>query len=103
MNNKIRDILLTSLLLENDEYAPFCLDLHDDMVTECLINLYFYLLSSDMNEKVQEKYWRIFGGSFCKLNDEQREMVRNNYIEIINAQNKNKNIKVKKKGMIDYE
>ena len=105
MNNKIRDILLTSMLLGTHEYAPFCLDMHDEMVTDCLMNMYFYMLSSDMDEKVHEKYWRIFDDSYQKLNKEQQEIVKNDYIEIINAQNKyeNEKIKVKKKGMINYE
>lgn len=105
MNNKIRDILLTSMLLGTDEYAPFCFDMHDEMVTDCLMNMYFYMLSGDMDEKVHEEYWRKFDESYKKLNKKQQEIVKNDYIDIINAQDKyeEEKIKVKKKGMINYE
>ena len=103
MNSKIRNILLITSILGVNEYDSFVV--HDKEVTKCLMYMYFYMLSDDTDEKVHEEYWNKFDESYKKLNKEQQEIVKNDYIDIINAQNKNEeeNIKVKKKGMINYE
>ena len=104
MNKKIRDVLLIASLLGTHEYD--CFELYDEEVTDCLMNMYFYMLTGESKEEVHEEYWKKFQESYRKLNKEQQEIVKNDYINIINAQDKNdeeENIKVKKKGMINYE
>lgn len=67
----------------------------DSEVNDCLIYMYFYMISSD------EKYYQEFHEKYIKLNDEQKEVVKNDYINIINTQNENS--KVKRKGEMKYE
>jgi len=100
MMNTRTSLLLTTLLTNNNEYSGFYFG--DEMVNECIMNLYFYMLLSNSDDVKKEEYFLKLEESFIKLNEEQREIVRKEYIDIIEAQKKN-NEKVKKKGMINYE
>lgn len=75
---------------------------YDDEIDECLMNMYFFMISDKMNNDKREELWQAFESSYQKLNSEQQEIVKKDYLSIIDAQNKNKE-KVKKKGMINYE
>ena len=75
--------------------------IEDDLVNDCLMSMYFYMMC-DSNNKDKEKYFKDFDSKYQKLNSEQQEIVKKDYVSIIDAQNINKE-KVKKKGMIDYE
>ncbi len=75
---------------------------YDDEIDECLMNMYFFMISGKMSNDKREELWQAFESSYQKLNREQQEIVKKDYLSIIDAQNKNKE-KVKKKGMINYE
>lgn len=81
-------------VFSEDSYINYPVSFDMD-VNDCLINMYFYMLSSD------EKYYQEFHEKYNKLNDEQREFVKNDYINIINAQREFE--KVKRKGEKKYE
>ena len=58
-------------------------------VNECQLNLYMYLMSSQLGESEQERLLAKFGASFEKLDDMQREYVKRDYENIIKTQDKN--------------
>ena len=98
---KVIDLLMSMSLLGSSEYAGYYPN--DERVVECLWDMYFYMMYSGIgNEEKKEEYFSEFGKKFNNLNKEQQEIVKNEYIDIIEAQNKNKE-KVKKKGMSKYE
>ena len=80
---------------------PYDIKTYDEEVDECLMNMYFLMISDGMSKEKREQLWKTFDESFNKLNSKQQEIVKQDFIDIINAQNE-KN-KVKKKGMINYE
>lgn len=98
MNNKIINILLISSLLGTNEYESLYIE--DEKVNDCLMKMYFFMLLDESDDR-KERMYKEFCLEYDKLNNEQQEIVKNEYIDIINAQN-NKD-KVKKKGMINYE
>ena len=115
---EIEKYLLFSII--NEISDPYDLKTYDDEVDECLMNMYFFMLSSDMSEERREELWKEFDESYQKLNSEQQEKVKQDYIDIIKAQDENNekvkqdyidiikaqnenNEKVKKKGMNKYE
>ena len=108
-NKKITSILLASSLIGVDEYMPYINDecFEDNEVCDCLMKMYFYMLISPDEEEKKEKMFQEFRNKYHKLNEKQQELVKQDYINIINAQDKydeeNEKIKVKKKGMINYE
>ena len=67
----------------------------DELVNDCLLSMYFFMMSSD------DKYYQEFHERYNKLNDEQKEFVKNDYINIINAQDEFE--KVKRKGEMKNE
>ena len=73
---------------------------NDERVLECLMNMYFYMMHPNENKK--EEYFQEFEKSYNDLNEEQKQIVKQDFIDIIETQNKNKE-KVKKKGMNNYE
>ncbi len=100
MNDKIKNVLLASALIGTQDYSSLGFDIKDLDVVECLMNMYFFMLSDEMDEQVHEEYWKKFQQTYRKLTKEQQEIVKKDYIDIINAQDKNKEEKekVKKKG-----
>lgn len=56
-------------------------------VTDCLMKMYFVMLSDD---SCYEKRLKEFIDIYNKLNKEQQEYVYNEYLDIINTQNKEK-------------
>ena len=77
----------------------------DDIeVNECLMEMYFYLLYSRIDDKKAEEHLEKSHMIFQKLNSEQQEIVKNDIISIIETQKKeNEKVKVKKKGFDKYE
>ena len=67
----------------------------DPLVNDCLIYMYFYMMSGD------DKYYQKHSEIYNRLNSKQQEFVKNDYIKIINAQDENE--KVKKKGEMKNE
>ena len=97
----VMNLLMAMSMLGTNEYAGYYIS--DEKVSECLMDMYFYMMYSGIGEeKKQEEFFNEFEKKFDNLNEEQQEMVKNEYIDIIETQNKNKE-KVKKKGMNDYE
>ena len=100
MNKSIADLLLSLSMIGANEYGQFYA--YDQKVNDCLMNMYFYMMHPNENKK--EEYFKEFEKSYNDLNEEQQEMVKQDFIEIIEAQDKNKEKeKVKKKGMNKYE
>ena len=100
---KIMDLLMAMSLIGVGEYAGYYP--MDEKVIECLWDMYFYMMYSGIgNEEKKEEYFNEFEKKYDKLNKEQQEEVKKEYIDIIEAQEKNKEKeKIKKKGMINYE
>ena len=97
MNEKMIDELLIALLTESGEYSSF--QIEDSEVRDCLMDMYFYLLLDDGDKK--EKMYQEFLDKYHKLNEQQQELVKNDFIELMNAQDNKE--KVKKKGNDKYE
>ena len=104
MNNKTISAILMSALLNKNEYDKFCEQSYitDSKVNECIMNMYFYMLYSIDNQEKKEEYFQEFKKSYENLDKSQKEIVKQEYIDIIETQEKNKR-KIKKKGMMDYE
>ena len=102
MKKSVKDFLLTSAMsvLGNNEYAGDYID--DVDVLDCLMDLYYYMLSIDVDPIKEKKYFEDFSKKYKKLNKEQREIVKKDYYDIVETRD-NKVEKVKKKGMINYE
>ena len=100
MNKSVRDILIASSLIRTSEYDGNIII--DEKVSECIMDMYFYMLYFINNDSKKEEYFREFESKYQKLNKKQQEIVRDEYIDIIKTQKKNKE-KVKKKGLINYE
>ena len=101
MKKSVRDILITSALLKTTEFEGGCIN--DDRVLECIMDMYFYMLYNGIgNDPKKEEYFREFEKKYNNLNKEQQEIVKQEYIDIIETQNKNRE-KVKKKGNDKYE
>lgn len=96
MDDKKKLLMLLDLLesFSEDSYINYPVSLDMD-VNDCLMEMYFFMMSSD------DKYYQSFHEKYEKLNDYKREFVKNDFINIINAQEENE--KVKRKGEIKYE
>ena len=95
-----KEMLLITLLSGN--INPYCNSddiTFDKDVNDCLIYMYFYMLLGETKEGI--KMYRKFLEKYNKLSDEKKEFVKNDYINIINAQDENN--KVKRKGEMSYE
>ena len=103
MNKSILNLLMASSLLHTNEYGGYFIN--DDRVQECIMDMYFYMLYNGANnEDKKEEYFNEFEKKYNELNKEQQELVKNEYVDIIETQNKNREKeKVKKKGMNKYE
>ena len=100
MNKSVMDLLLSLSLIGANEYSNFYVS--DPKINDCLMNMYFYIMHPNQSKK--EEYFKEFEKSYDDLNDEQKQIVKQDFIEIMKAQNKNKEKeKVKRKGMINYE
>ena len=99
-NNSARDLLISFSLINDTSYIDN--PIFNPKVDECLMNMYFYLLYSNVNEEKKTEYFNEFEISYNKLNDDEKEIVRKDWLDIIKSKEKNKR-KVKKKGMINYE
>ena len=83
------NILLASSLINSSEYEGY--NIHDEKVLECLMDMYFYMMYSGIdNEEKKEEYFEEFGKKYDNLTDEQKDLVKEEYISIINAQDKNR-------------
>ena len=102
MNKRlIQELFLASSLFSTFEYEGNLIN--DEKVLDCIMDMYFYMLiMNDNDENTKDKYFNKFDQSFRSLNMEQQDIVRHEYMDIIEAQQKNKE-KIKKKGMNKYE
>ena len=103
MKKNIMDILIASSLLKTSEFEGGYIN--DEKVMECLMDMYFYMLYNGVgNDQKTEEYFNEFEKKYRNLNNEQQEEIKKEYLDIIEAQNKNREKeKVKKKGMNKYE
>ncbi len=100
MNKKIMDMLLISQLISKGEYEGS--NINDEKVLDCIMDMYFYMLYNSDNNPLQEKYLDNFNQKYNALTKKQQKLVKQEYIDIIETQNKNRE-KVKRKGMNNYE
>ena len=96
----IEKYLLFNMIMNFSD--PYDIKTYDEKVDECLMNMYFLMISDGMSKEKREQLWKAFDESFNKLNSKQQEIVKQDFIDIINNKNEIKK-KVKKKGMINYE
>lgn len=103
MNNTIRDLLLSMAIMGDAKYGQYYS--YDEKVNDCLMSMYFYMLYNGMDNDVKrEEYFKEFEKSYECLDKEQQDIVKKEYIDIIETQNKKREKeKIKKKGMRDYE
>jgi len=100
VNNKIRDFICSLAMIGNYDFGGYCC--YDSKVNDCLMDMYLYMMYPNGNKK--EEFFHEFEKKYNDLNDEQKEIVKKDYIEIIEAQDRNiEKEKVKKKGMNNYE
>jgi len=103
MKKSVMDLLIASTLLNRSEYGGYFIN--DERVMECIMDMYFYMLYSGVgNGEKTEEFFSEFEKKYKNLNKEQQEIVKKEYIDIIEAQDKNiEKEKIKKKGMNKYE
>ncbi len=83
----IVDLFTAMSLLGTGEYERYYPT--DERVIECLWDMYFYMMYSGIgNVLKKEEYFIEFGKKFNKLNKEQQEEVKNEYINILEAKEK---------------
>ena len=82
------DILLASALLKTGEYDGYFIN--DEKVLNCITDMYFYMLYGFDNLEKREEYFREFEKKYKELNSEQQELVKHEYFDILEKQNKNK-------------
>ena len=96
-----KDIILARLLINTNGTPLYNFDDNkflDDEIADCLMNMYFYILSINTDdEKKQEEYFKKFDELYNNLTKEQQEIIIKDYLDIIEAQENNKE-KIKKKG-----
>ncbi len=85
--------MLTSAVIGTNEYMSDYID--DEMVNDCLNDMYLYMICSNEFAEKKQQYFSKFENKYNKLNSEQQELVKQEYIKIIEAQDRNK---VKRKG-----
>ena len=90
------DLLLSMSLIGANEYSMMYMT-DDPLVNDCLMHMYFYMMCDSSFEEKKEEMFQEFNEKFEKLNNEQKEIVKQDYLEIIEAQDRNKE-KVKRKG-----
>lgn len=76
----------------------------DEEINECLLYMYVFMLTDESYEK-HEEYYNEFCKRYEKLSKEKQLVVKDNYENIIKAQDEEEknNTKVKKKGNDKYE
>lgn len=101
MNKRINDLLCSLAIVGSYDFGSYYE--YDKKINDCLMDMYFYMLYNGIgNEEKKAEYFQEFENKYDKLDKKQQEIVKQEYIDIIETQNKNRE-KVKKKGMNDYE
>lgn len=72
----------------------------DEEINDCLIKMYFVMMIEEGHPDY-ERLYNEFLLAYHSLNDRQQEIVKNDYQNIIDAQDEN--YKVKRKGEMKYE
>ena len=88
MKKSTMDVLLTSALLGTHEYEGYFIN--DEKVSECIMDMYFYMLYGLDNIEKKEEYFHEFEKKYKELNKEQQEFVKKEYNDIIEKQKKNR-------------
>ncbi len=77
-------LLLSSIFHANDYNFPI---IEEEKVLDCIMSMYFYLLLEEKDEK-KEEYYEKFTRQYDSLTPEQQEQVKQDYLSIINEQEK---------------
>ena len=85
MSDEVREVLLFQSLIGN-EYSDFFVG--DKETVECLGSMYFYIMCD--NDILKDKYFQNFEEKYDKLTSEQQEIVKEEYLNIIETQKRNK-------------
>jgi hypothetical protein len=84
---KITKFLALSLLLtDSGEYGSDCKYYENEIVNDCIMKLYFYLLTGE-EDKFEE-----FDTVYKELTEEQKELVKQDYLSILKSQEKEKKL-----------
>ena len=86
-----RDLLLAFSLINASDYSQNTV--FDPEVDECLMNMYFYIMYGNINEEKKKEYFNEFEKCYNKLNEEQQEIVRKDYFDIIESKNNKGKVK----------
>ena len=95
-------LMLTDFIktMTDDTYLKSLNFTFDDEVNNCLIRMYLLMIMEE-SDKRYKKLFDEFLSAYYKLKEEQKEFIRKDFKEIMNAQNERK--KLKRKGEIKYE
>ena len=94
--DKLQNLLLVPLVFSG-EYSSMDYSC-DEQVNECLMKMYFFMLHDEIHSMTADELFDDFYKCNQKLNTKQQDYVKQDFINIINAQDENEKRKVKKKG-----
>jgi hypothetical protein len=75
--------LLALSIIPHQEYSGPMID--DQKVLDCIMNMYFYLLSEE-NDPRKEEFFDKFSKQYDALDPREHEQVREDYLSIVKAQ-----------------
>ena len=78
--------------LTNSEYMDYSEIIHDETVSDCLMDFYFSMLNNE--QEIIDKHYNKLEEKYNKLNEEQKELAKGEIAKILNIEYKPK---VKKK------
>ena len=90
------NFLVVSSMMNANKYNDA--DIDDQDVLDCLMDLYLYMLCIDVDDEKEEKFFKAFSEKYKKLNDEQKEIVKKDYFDLVeDRERNNENVKIKGK------
>ena len=89
MNNIRKFLALTLAMVPNNNYITGAY-YTDPEVTDCLLKMYFFMLAEDDNPN-KDRYFNEFDELYDKLSPEQQEIVKQDYLSIIEEQDRHLN------------
>lgn len=85
MSRKAKELLILASILSSDYTAEIDFEYaFDDEINDCLMEMYFFMLTGD------EERFKAFDEIYQKLEPKKQEYVKNDYLKIIAAQEKQK-------------
>ena len=88
MKKSVQNILMAAALLNIGEFSGPLIE--DPAVLDCIMSMYFYMLCEE--EEKKEEFFQKFDEQYKKLNEAQQKQVQEDYLSIIEAQDKNQEV-----------